>query len=107
MSSRAPDDLALLRSLIGKLRRAPRVRRLAAGADAALLDELATEAADSLIDIRRSAELLTAELLPNLSTQSPESPEFEETLDDIAEELRHIHYHITNTRLFDYVVGDR
>jgi hypothetical protein len=103
MSDRNSADVAKLLSLAALLERSPRVRRMASAVQISPAN-LASEAADSLIDIRRSAELLSSELLPRLLTQQPESGEFDDILDDIAEELRHIHYHIANTKLFDYVV---
>ncbi len=104
MNEPTAEDMTLLRSLASQLERSPRVRRLAAGADRTSVEEIAAEAADSLVDIRRSAEVLSSELLPRLLSQQPESAEFDDTLDDVAEELRHIYYHIGNTKLFDYVV---
>lgn len=95
--------MLMLRSLVSQLDRCPRVTRLAQS-ESTSAEEIATEAADSLVDIRRSAETLTISLLPRLLVQQPESVEFEDTLDDIAEELRHIYYHIVNTKLFAYVV---
>ena len=105
MSERAKEDVAHLQSLAARLERSPRVRRRAAG-EKLSAGEIATEAADSLIDIRRSAEVL-ADLLPKLLSQEPESEAFDDTLDDIGEELRHVHYHIANTKLFDHVVTTR
>lgn len=107
MSDRTAEDVTFLRALAARLGQSPRVRRLASGAGAANAEEIASEAADSLIDIRRSAEVLCSDLLPKLMSQQPESTEFADTLDDVAEELRHIHYHITNTKLFSYVVPSR
>ncbi|MCY7412777.1 MAG: hypothetical protein LH471_07040 [Salinibacterium sp.] len=104
MSDHTAEDVARIRSLAALFERSPRVRRLAAETDPASIEDVASEAADSLVDIHRSAELLSSELLPRLQSQEPESAEFDDTLDDIAEELRHIHYHIVNTKLFDYVV---
>jgi hypothetical protein len=105
MSERSAEDMTLLRSLVSQLKHSPRVRRVVVGDDTTRIEEIATEAADSLVDIRRSAAVLSSELLPKLLTQQPESEEFDDTLDDIAEELRHIYYHITNTKLFDYIVS--
>lgn len=104
MTENAADDMTLLRSLTSLLERSPRVGRLATGTGSTSAEEIASEAADSLVDIRQSAEVLTVDLLPKLLAQQPESAEFDDTLDDIAEELRHIYYHIANTKLFDYVV---
>lgn len=103
MSAHKQEGIAYLQALAAKLESSRRVRRRAAG-EKVSADEIATEAADSLIDIRRSAEVL-GELLPKLLTEEPESEEFEGLLDDIGEELRHIHYHIVNTKLFDHVVA--
>jgi hypothetical protein len=102
MTDRIATDVTYLLSLAAKLEHSPRVRRLAV-ADKLSAEEVATEAAHSLVDIRRSAEVL-ADLLPKLLSEEPESEVFDDTLDDIGEELRHIHYHITNTKLFSYVV---
>ena len=104
MSDRTVEDVALLRTLAALLERSPRVRRLAERHAGASVDELASEAADSLVDIRRSAEALCWNLLPQLLRLQPESTEFDGVLDDIAEELRHIGSHIRNTKLFDYVL---
>jgi hypothetical protein len=104
MIDHTAEDVTRIRSLAALLERSPRVHRLATGSGPASVADIASEAADSLVDIRRSAELLDSELLPRLQRQEPESAEFDDTLDDIAEELRHIHYHIVNTKLFDYVV---
>jgi hypothetical protein len=104
MSDHTAEDVTLLRSLAALLEQSPRVRGLASGADPASVGEVASEAADSLVDIRRSAQVLCSELLPKLQSQQPDSADFDDTLDDIADELRHIHYHIVNTKLFNYVV---
>lgn len=103
MTDRASEDMILLRSLVAQLEQSTRVRRLTTGAESMSVEEIAAEAAHSLVDIRRSAEVLSSRL-PALLIQQPESAEFNDTLDDIAEELRHIHYHISNTKLFSYVV---
>ena len=104
MANRSPLDTGTLKVLVDLLRRAPRVVRLARPADRSSAEDIATEAAASLIDIQRSADVVYRELLPQLWSLSPESPGFEDLLDDIAEEYRHINYHIANTRLFSYVV---
>jgi hypothetical protein len=89
--------------LTERLKRSPRVRRLAG--DSGDVEELATEAANTLIDIQRSTGVMYADVLPRLLATPPGTPEFDDLLDDIAEELRHIHYHIMNTKLFGYVVS--
>ena len=94
----------LRRSITAVLRLSPRVIRMAAGATDADAEEVASEAADSLVDIRNSAELLRIQLVPKLLAMNPGGEECDEVLDYIAEELRHIHYHILNTKLFSYIV---
>jgi hypothetical protein len=104
MSDQTAEDAKLIMALAKQLRRAPRVARLAGPTGAGSIDDVATEAAAGLVDIHRSCKVLSNELLPKLRSLSPESSEFEDVLDDIAEEYRHVHYHIANTRLFNYVV---
>jgi hypothetical protein len=97
-------DAQLMIALAEQLGRAPRVMRLARTADGGGISDVASEAAHSLMDIQRSCDVLFKELLPKLRSLSPEGSEFEDALDDVAEEYRHIYYHIANTRLFNYVV---
>lgn len=104
MANRSTQDTEALMALVSLLRRAPRVDKLARTAEGLSTEDIATEAAAGLIDIQRSADLVYTKLLPQLRSLQPESPEFEDLLDDIAEEYRHINYHIANTRLFGYVV---
>ena len=104
MTDQIPLDISELKALADLLSRAPRVVRLGKGADAGSVGEVASEAAAALLDIRKSAEVLFKDLLPRLMSLPPEGAAFEDALDDIAEEYRHINYHITNTRLFNYVV---
>lgn len=103
MSDQSKKVVAHLQSLAATLERSPRVRRRAVG-EGVSTTKIAMEAADSLVDIRRSAQAL-AKVLPTLFSQPPDSEAFEDALDDIGEELRHIYYHILNTKLFDHVVG--
>ena len=98
------SDAEAMLALADLLRRAPRVVKLAGRTEGGGVDEIAAEAAASLMDIGRSADLVASMLLPRLRGLQPESRAFEEVLDDIAEEYRHINYHIVNTRLFNYVV---
>ena len=77
--------------------------RLARGTNADEIGDVASEAATSLVDIERSCSVLK-ELFPRLREVKPDSTIFEDLLDGIAEEFRHIHFHIANTRLFNYVV---
>jgi hypothetical protein len=104
MTDQTALDAGELKSLADLLARAPRVVKLGQAADAGSPVEVASEAAAGLFDIRSSTEVLFGELLPKLVSLSPESSDFEDVLDDIAEEYRHINYHIANTRLFSYVV---
>jgi hypothetical protein len=86
--------------LVERLRAAPRVVRLATGD----VDDVATEAATCIVDIESSCAVLRNELIPKLMSLAPDSPDFDDALDDVAEEYRHISYHIANTRLFRHVV---
>lgn len=104
MTDQTALNTAELKSLADLLNRAPRVAKLGQPAGARGPEEIASEAADGLLDIRKSAEVLFKELLPRLMSLPPDGADFEDVLDDIAEEYRHINYHITNTRLFNYVV---
>jgi len=104
VSDYTTEDVTYLLALADRIERSQRVRRFMASGAAASAKEIATEAADSLVDIRRSAEALRTELLPRLFKQEPESDEFDDTLADVAEELRHIHYHLVNTKLFSYIL---
>lgn len=105
MSDDTSEYVTYLLALADRIEQSQRVRRFVASGEASA-NEIATEAADSLVDIRRSAEVLRTELLPRLFTQAPESDAFDDTLGDVAEELRHIHYHLVNTRLFNYLLPD-
>ena len=100
MSLESPDHIAQLRVLVDRLRRAPRIVAIA-GRE---LDEVASETATCIVDIESSCEVLRNELLPKLISLAPESPEFDDVLDDVAEEYRHISYHIATARLFKHVV---
>lgn len=103
MTDQTSVDIGELKSLADRLSRAPRVVRLGRTAGVSP-GEVGSEAAVGLLDVRKSAEVLFNELLPRLMSLPPEGADFEDVLDDIAEEYRHINYHIANTRLFNYVV---
>lgn len=103
VNDKSNDADAFRELLTERLKRSPRVRRLAG--DSGGVEELATEAANTLIDIQQSTGVMYGDLLPKLLATPPGAPEFDDLLDDIAEELRHIHYHIMNTKLFGYVVS--
>ena len=102
MNSNRQLDLALLRDVADRLQSAPRVVRM--GGSPSDIEDIATEAASSLLQIQRACSVLYDELLPRLKQFRPESSEFADALDDIAEEYRLIHYQIVNTRVFNYVV---
>lgn len=103
MTDQSVSVLAL-KSLADSLARAPRLEKLARRTDTDVVD-LASEAATSLVHMQGSAEALLT-FLPKLNSLTPVSEEFEDCLDEIAEELRHLSYHIANTRLFNYVVAE-
>lgn len=104
MSQETPERAKALLAMVAKLSLAPRVIRLAekAGED---VGEIATEAAVCLADIEESCVTLREVLLPRLVAMPGNSEELEDLLDEIAEEYRHIHYHITDTRLFNHVAS--
>lgn len=104
MSEKTASETAELKSLADLLNRSTRVIKLGQATGAKGPEEVASEAADGLLDIRKSAKVLFEVLLPRLQSLPPDGAEFSDVLDDIAEEYRHIYYHITNTRLFKYVV---
>lgn len=98
------NDLNELETLARLLAGAARVQRLAASDRQEEVLDVATEAATGLLDIRHSSSVLFNELLPHLATIDPASPQFDDALDRVAEEYRHIYYHIASTRLFNYVI---
>lgn len=104
MRQNSAEQLALLHALAMKLQLAPRVLQLATADRDGTVEEIATEAATTLVDIEQSCAVLSKDLLPKLRSLAPGTPEFDDVLDDIAEEYRHIYYHIVNTKLFKYVV---
>jgi len=101
-------EVARMLELSARLRDSRRVRQLAkASNDPEALRAVAGEAAHALVDIQRSCDVLCAQLVPKLTLVPPNSQDFEDVLDAIAEEFRHIHYHIVNTRLFNYAASGR
>lgn len=96
------EDTALFLALANQLASTLRVQRLAQST-ADSVDNIASEAALGLVDIAQSCHVLQ-ELGQKLAHLAPGSTEIEDVLDDVAEEYRHIHYHIVHTRLFNYVV---
>lgn len=104
MSEHTSENVTYLLALADRIERSQRVRRFITDEQGVSAKEIATEAADSLIDIRHAAEILSTKLLPQLFDQEPESDAFDDTLGEVAEELRHIHYHLMHTRLFSYIL---
>jgi hypothetical protein len=91
-------------NLIRILATMPPVKQVSAGEAATDPVEVAAEAADGLLDIEGSAALLFGTLLPRLESAIAGDESVNELLDDIAEKDRHIYYHLSHTRLFDYIV---
>lgn len=63
---------------------------------------VASEAAHGLLDVREAAARLT-DLIPELLSQELTAEELPELLDQLAEELRHLYYHINDMELFEHV----
>lgn len=98
--------LVELESLVEKLRAAPKVIDLGRPLGPRGTEELATEVATGLIDIRESTDRIFKELLPRLKELHPAEVEYADVLHAIGEEYRHIYYHLRHTRFFDYVIPD-
>lgn len=99
-------NVSELLRLAGHIERSRRATRVASMKDARPLAEIATEAADSLLDIRASSRRLFSELLPRLMEVAPETDEFDDLLSDVTEEYRHIYYHLVHTELFASAVDN-
>lgn len=97
-----PNSLRM-EDIVARLQQAPRLQRIAVTEPGANATDLATEAALGLLDIQRSCASLSR-LVETLSTNEPASEAFDDVLNDIGEEYRHIYYHLTHTRLFNYIV---
>ena len=62
--------------------------------------------AHALSDLEDSFSLVLSDLLPKLLDQTKSADELDDLLLDVGEELRHILYHIKDTRYFGYLVSD-
>lgn len=62
--------------------------------------------AHALSDLEDSFSMVVNELLPKLLDETKSAEELDELLLDIGEELRHILYHIKDTRYFGYLSSD-
>ena len=62
--------------------------------------------AHALSDIANSSSALLNDLLPKLLDRTKSADELDDLLLDIGEELRHILYHIKDTRYYGYLFGD-
>lgn len=101
-----PEKVVELRDLVSRLRSSPKVMELGEPLGPEGSEELATEIAAGLIDIRQSTDRIFGELLPRLEVLQPTEQDFADVLHAIGEEYRHIYYHLRNTRFFDYVIPD-
>jgi hypothetical protein len=59
--------------------------------------------ANALSDLEDSFSVVLKELLPQLLDETKSAEELDELLLDVGEELRHILYHIKDTRYFGYL----
>ncbi|MDZ4865242.1 MAG: hypothetical protein SGJ01_17620 [Gemmatimonadota bacterium] len=100
------DDLTELETLVKQLSAAPKLIELGKPLGPEGTDELATELAAGLMDVRRSSDRIFRELLPRLHELQPTDEDFADVLHAIGEEYRHIYYHLRHTRFYDYVVPD-
>lgn len=62
--------------------------------------------AHALSDFEDSFSVVLNELLPKLLDETKSAEELDDLLLDVGEELRHILYHIKDTRYFGYLVSD-
>jgi hypothetical protein len=62
--------------------------------------------AHALSDLEDSFSLVVNELLPKLLDETKSPDELDDVLLDVGEELRHILYHIKDTRYFGYLSDD-
>jgi hypothetical protein len=96
------DELELVKQLADHIQAIPRVGKAIGREDVA---EDSWAIAVGLKDIHRSSEQIFRNLVPSLLATSPTNPEAEQILHAIGEEYRHILYHITTTRFFNYLIG--
>lgn len=59
----------------------------------------------TLADLERSFHLVVKDLLPTLLDQSLDDEGVYNALHDVGEELRHIDYHINNSKYYSYLIG--
>jgi hypothetical protein len=64
----------------------------------------AVRLAHAILDMSDSFKAISEQLIPKLTSNEITSEEIEEILLDIGEELRHVVYHIKDTRFYDYIV---
>ena len=62
--------------------------------------------ANALSDLEDSFREVLNNLLPKLLDQTKSAEELDDLLLDIGEELRHILYHIKDTKYFGYLISD-
>jgi hypothetical protein len=62
--------------------------------------------ANALSDLEDSFSAVLNDLLPKLLDQTKSAEELDTVLLDIGEELRHILYHIKDTKYFGYLISD-
>ncbi len=91
--------------LTALLAEAPMVHGITKRSEGCSPVDVASEAAVSLLDIGESWGRISGDLMPRLLATDPRGEEFDDALGEIAEEWRHICYHILHTRLFEDVVN--
>lgn len=62
--------------------------------------------AHALSGIADSSSVILNDLLPKLFDETKSTDELDDVLLDIGEELRHILYHIKDTKYYGYLIGD-
>ncbi len=68
-------------------------------------EDQADTLAHALIDMEESMNAITTALLPKLYKERVDKEMVEDIVMEIGEELRHILYHIRDTKVFDYLGG--
>ena len=97
-------DLRLLntakdvKSLANRLETVPQVRALDTD-----VDREAWTLAHAFEDLEQSFLVVLQDQLPRLTRDPLDATELHDLLLDVGEELRHILYHITHTRFYDYL----
>jgi len=98
IESRLLKDAAAVIALAERLSNCQEVKRHTTGEH----DEPST-LAHALADIEESLESLRLKLLPKLVAEPPDPRRDLQVLLDIGEELRHVLYHIDDSRFFQYL----